>query len=191
MTKHRPPSPPAEDVAIARKILTDNAGVIGLHPAPPLAGALWPVAVRLGRALRLLVGKPIGIVRAPRLDAGGGPMDVAYRLHEIDDWQLVELKLPGARGLGEAAANLERAVRAAAGNFSHLLLDLDGFLPDVHEVLSLPDAFVSVALAGATRERDLRAAVELLPTKRHLGTLLVDPDSPDSPDSPQSTSTTG
>jgi hypothetical protein len=180
MTTSRQP-PPAEDVAIARKILAENAGVIGLQPAPPLTGRSWPVLVRLGRALRLLVGKPIGLIRAPqpRYDEAGtggstGSSEAPYRLRELDDWQLVELVLPPSQGLGQAAEQLARAVRAAVGNVSHLVLDLDGYLPDVPEVRELPDAFVSIALAGATRERDLLAAVQLLPNDRHLGTLLVD-----------------
>ena len=184
MTSTRVPAPPAEDVAIARKILADNAGVIGAFAAPPLRGrqgAVWPVLVRLGRALRLLVGKPIGVVRAPRQhpSEGGQPpaaTEAPYRLREVDDWQLVELILPPARGLGEAAEHLERALRAAAGNFAHVIIDLDGYVPDVPEVLQLTDAFVSVALAGATRDRDLLATVELLPTARHLGTLLLEQD---------------
>ncbi len=181
MTSTRIPAPPPEDVAIARKILADNAGVIGALPAPPLLGrpgGLWPVLVRLGRALRLLVGKPIGLVRAPRPHDGAtgqvGTPEAPYHLRELDDWSLVELVLPPARGLGEAAAHLERALRAAASNFNHVILDLDGYVPDVPEVLSLTDAFVSVALAGETRDRELLATVELLPTARHLGTLLVE-----------------
>ena len=173
-----PPAPPTEDVAIARKILVDNAGVIGIFPAPPLTGKAWPVVVRLGRALRMLASKPVGLLRGPADAQVPGdrvvPSGAAYRLRELDDWQLIELMLPRAVSLGEAAENLERAVREAGGNFSHLVVDLDGYLPDVREVLELPDAFVSVALAGGTRERDLIATVELLPTSRHLGTLLVD-----------------
>jgi hypothetical protein len=183
MTSARVPAPPAEDVAIARKILADNAGVIGAFPAPPLRGrpgGMWPVLVRLGRALRLLVGRPIGVIRAPqqRISEGGqpAPAEMPYRLRELDDWQLVELVLPPARGLGEAAGHLEQALRAATGNFAHVIVDLDGYVPDVPEVLSLTDAFVSVALAGATRDRELLATVELLPTARHLGTLLLEQD---------------
>lgn len=184
MTRQPPPAH-AEDVAIARKILLDNAGVIGLYPAPPLAGRLWPIQVRLGRALRMLVAKPIGLIRGPHGGPPGDPASpapapdatVPYRLKEIDGFHLVELVLPAALGLGEAAAHLDRATRAAAGNFGHVLLDLDGYLPDVPETREIPDAFISVALAGATRERDLLATVELLPTARHLGTLLVDPQS--------------
>jgi hypothetical protein len=186
MTRARVPAPPAEDVAIARKILAENAGVIGAFPAPPLRGregVTWPVLVRLGRALRLLVGKPIGVVRAPqqRPSAGGPPAaaEAPYRLRELDDWQLVELILPPARGLGEAAEHLERALRAAAGNFAHVIVDLDGYVPDVPEVLPLTDAFVSIALAGGTRDRELLATVELLPTARHLGTLLLEQDEPE------------
>ena len=33
--------------------------------------------------------------------------ETPYRLRELDDWQLVELILPPARGLGEAAEHLE------------------------------------------------------------------------------------
>ena len=183
MTSARVPAPPAEDVAIARKILADNAGVIGAFPAPPLRGrpgGMWPVLVRLGRALRLLVGRPIGLIRAPHPnpDQAVRPAtaEAPYRLKELDDWQLVELILPPARGLGEAAGHLEQALRAAAGNVAHVILDLDGYVPDVPEVLSMTDAFVSVALAGATRDRDLLATVELLPTARHLGTLLLEQD---------------
>jgi len=183
MTSTRVPAPPAEDVGIARKILADNATVIGAFPAPPLRGrpgAVWPVQLRLGRALRLLVGKPIGLVRAPlqRPSAGAQPPipEAPYRLRELDGWNLVELVLPAARGLGEAAEHLERALRAAAGNVAHLIVDLDGYVPDVPEVLPLADAFVSIALAGETRDRDLLATVELLPTARHLGTLLLERD---------------
>jgi hypothetical protein len=180
MTSARVPAPPAEDVAIARKILADNAGVIGAFPAPPLRGrhgAMWPVLVRLGRALRLLVDRPIGVVRAPQPSEAPQPAaEAPYRLKELDDWKLVELILPPARGLGEAAAHLEQALRAAAGNFAHVIVDLDGYVPDVPEVLPLTDAFISVALAGATRDRELLATVELLPTSRHLGTLLLEPD---------------
>ena len=178
MAQH--PSPIAEDVAIARKIVADNAGSIAIVPALPLADETWPVVLRLGRALRLLSTRPIGLVRgAPRELINGGADAAergpnAYRLREVDGFEVVELLLPGAGSLAEAAANLAAAVRQATGNFGHLLIDLDGYLPDVREVLELPDLFVSAALAGRTRERDLRARVDLLPTSRHLGTLLLD-----------------
>jgi hypothetical protein len=165
-------------VAIARKIVADNAAIIALVPAPPLEGGkTWPVVVRLGRALRMLSTRPIGLVRGavtefPQQVEEGGPN--AYRLKEVAGFEVVELVLPPAVSLGQAAENLSAAVRQASGNFAHLLLDLDGYLPDVREVLELPDLFVSAALAGRTREKELRAVVDLLPTARHLGTLLLD-----------------
>jgi hypothetical protein len=177
----RPPEH-AEDVAIARKVLVDNAGVIGLAPAAPLFGRNWPVVLRLGRALRVLATAPVGLVRAPGDDGGEEPgdrevpADSPYRLRELDDWNLVELILPRAPGLAEAARNLERAVRDSGGKFAHLVIDFDGYLPEVpvREVLDLPDAFVSAAARGLTRQRDLLTVVGLLPASRHLGTLLVD-----------------
>ena len=48
--------------------------------------------------------------------------------------------------------------------------------PTCRRCCPLTDAFVSVALAGATRDRELLATVELLPTARHLGTLLLEQD---------------
>lgn len=172
--------PSAEDVAIARKIVVDNAGSIAIVPAAPLKDETWPVVLRLGRALRLLATRPVGLVRgAPREWAsssaeGGERGPNTYRLKEIEGFEVVELVLPPAVSLGEAAANLGAAMRQATGNFGHLLIDFDGYLPDVREVLELPDLFVSAAAAGRTRERDLRALVDLLPTSRHLGTLLLD-----------------
>jgi hypothetical protein len=172
--------PSAEDVAIARKIVANNAASIAIVPAKPLHDETWPVLLRLGRALRLLASRPVGLVRgAPREWANGGADPVergpnAYRLKEVEGFEVVELVLPASGSLGEAAANLGAALRQATGNFGHLLIDYDGYLPDVREVLELPDLFVSAAAAGRTRERDLRALVDLLPTSRHLGTLLLD-----------------
>jgi hypothetical protein len=180
----RPAPLPAEDVALARKVLVGNAAIIALCPAPPLAGHTWPVLERLGRALRLLATAPVGLVRAqagldgqdvgPPTEAETMPPDHAYRLRELDDWNLVELILPRAQSLGEAAHNLELAVKQSGGKFAHLIIDFDRYLPDVRELAELPDAFVSVASAGRTRQRDLKAMVELLPASRHLGTLLVE-----------------
>jgi hypothetical protein len=180
----RPPEHP-EDVALARRVLAGNAGVIALCPTAPLAGRNWPVVVRLGRALRLLATAPVGLVRAPGAvaarDSGDRdvPADQAYRLRELDDWNLVELILPRATGLAEAARNLEKAVQNSGGKFAHLVIDYDVYLPElpVREVLDLPDAFVTAAAPGLTRQRDLLTVVGLLPASRHLGTLLVDVES--------------
>ena len=182
-SEHRYVAPSAEDVAIVRKIVADNASTIAIVPAPPLEGQTditWPLLVRLGRALRLLSTRPIGLVRGVTRELMNGPPETAatgpnaYRLKEVDGFEVVELVLPPSMSLGQAAEALEGAVRQASGNFAHLLLDLDGYLPDVREVLQLPELFVSAALAGRTRERELRALVELIPTARHLGTLLLD-----------------
>jgi hypothetical protein len=180
----RPPEHP-EDVALARKVLAGNAGVIALCPTPPLAGRNWPVVVRLGRALRLIATAPVGLVRCPGDAAVRDstdrevPADQAYRLRELDDWNLVELILPRAPGLAEAARGLEKAVNDSRGKFAHLVIDYDVYVPEVpvSEVLDLPDAFVTAAARGLTRQRDLLAVVGLLPASRHLGTLLVEVES--------------
>lgn len=175
-----PETPSIEDVAVARKILITNAGVVAFVPVAPSLRS-WPVLLRLARALHAVGGSSLGVIRAPTLPGESGEPPAAYHLDgrfEVRDVQgsngLQELVVPPSPTLHDAAANLARVVGKAGGGYGHLLLDLSGFLPDAREVLEVPDAFVSAAVAGRTRERELRALVELLPTSRHLGTLLLD-----------------
>jgi hypothetical protein len=169
-----------EDVAVARKILITNAAVLAFVPVGS-GVETWPVMVRLGRALHTVAGSTLGLVRAPDLwvpggDGGQAPvLDGSFQVREVEGSNgLSELVIPAATTLHEACNNLARVAEKASGGFGHLLIDLAGFLPEVREVLEFPDAFVSAAVAGRTRERELRAVVELLPTSRHLGTLLLD-----------------
>jgi hypothetical protein len=178
--KARADAPSIEDVAIARKLLVTNAGLVAFVPvASPLD--TWPVLVRLGRALHAVSGSALGLIRAQVLwSPETGPpqapvLDGSFDVREVKGSNgLQELVVQPATTLHDASANLAQVAGKASGGFGHLLLDLSGFLPEVREVLQLPDAFVSAAVAGRTRERELRALVELLPTSRHLGTLLID-----------------
>jgi hypothetical protein len=174
-----PASTLIEDVAVARKILVTNAGVVGFVPAATID--CWPVLIRLGRALHAVAGSPLGLVRAARVWSADDKnprapiLDGSFEARELKDAAgLAELVVQRAPTLHDAAANLATVVARAGAGFGHLLLDQGGFLPDVPEVLEIPHAFVSAAVAGRTRERELRALVELLPTSRHLGTLLLD-----------------
>ena len=167
-----------EDVAIARKILVANAATVAFVP---VASALdtWPVLVRLARAVYTVSNAPLGLIRSPR------PVERGARERPVDEGAFDVREVPGeaalsevvpapVRSFHEAAANLAPVVSRVRPRFGHLLVDLSGFLPDAREVLEVPDAFVSAAFAGRTREEELRALVELLPTSRHLGTLLLD-----------------
>jgi hypothetical protein len=182
-----PEGPPTEDVAVARKILIASASVVALVFARSGSAELvsWPVLLRLGRALHAVAGNAPGIIRAPlpwsaeRTSGAAWASDGSFELYALASPEgagtgLTELVLPPAPTPHEAAANLARAVGKARDRFPHLLLDLSPYLPETREVLDLPDAFVSAAMAGRTRERELRALVESLPTSRHLGTLLLD-----------------
>jgi hypothetical protein len=173
-------SPPAADVAVARKLLEDNATVIAVAPADPKV-ATWPVLLRLATAIKFLGHQHLGLVRGPdpeappRQSEGREGPGEAFRIVDIDpQGEIAELVLPPAVGLGEAAMHLERALIRSAGLFSHILVAFDRYIPDVREALELPDAFVSAVRAGQTRETDLLALVRLLPASRHLGTLLID-----------------
>jgi hypothetical protein len=176
-----PTEPPSiEDVAIARKVLLTNAGLVAFVPVTADFDS-WPVLVRLGRALHAVAGTGLGLVRAqalwsPERDRGQAPaLDGSFEVREVPGSNgLHELVVQRATTLHDACTNLAQVAGKASGGFGRLLLDLSGFLPEVREVLQLPDAFVSAVVAGRTRERDLRALVELLPTSRHLGTLLID-----------------
>lgn len=176
------PSPSTEDVAIARKLLTANPAVIALVPIGT-GGEGFPVMVRLAQALRALTQGPLGLLRAPP-DSGDETANpastsapeatAAYEVRPLDELaDAAELVLPPALSLGESAAFLARALREASGRYAHIFVDLDGYYPHVREVLDLPDAFVTAARAGRTRERELVDVVENLPTSRHLGTLLL------------------
>jgi hypothetical protein len=176
----RADAPSIEDVAIARKVLITNAGIVAFVPVATTFET-WPVLVRLGRALHAVAGSTLGLVRAPALwSPETGPpqapaLDGSFEAREVPGSNgLQELVVQPATTLHDAASNLTQVVGRASGGYGHLLLDLGGFLPEVREILELPDAFVSAAVAGRTRERELRALVELLPTSRHLGTLLID-----------------
>ena len=179
MTQRRPPS--TEDVAVARKILVANAGTVAFVPAPSPLDA-WPVLVRLGRALHAVSGSPLGLIRSPKMQLergarakGAAPEGGDFQVRDIEgENALSEVVLPPAISFHEAAATLAQVAPKASGRFGHLLVDLAGFLPDAREVLEVPDVFVSAAIAGQTRETALRELVELLPTSRHLGTLLLD-----------------
>jgi hypothetical protein len=173
-------TPPASDVAIARKLLEGNATTIAVVPAGAEVDT-WPVLVRLAQAMRFMGRGNLAVVRGPdpeappRAEVGrAGPGD-AFRVVDLEaDGSLSELVLPPAIGLGATAANLERALERASGLYAHVLLGFEGYIPDVREALTLPDAFVSAARAGRTREQDLAALAQQLPPSRHLGTLLVD-----------------
>ncbi len=172
--------PSTEDVAVARKILITNAAVVAFVPVSA-AVATWPVLLRLGRALHKVAGSRLGLVRAHDLwspseaQPQAPTLDGNFEVREVEGSNgLAELVVPAATTWHDAATNLGRVVDRARAGFGHLLLDLTGFLPEVREVLEVPDAFVSAAVAGRTRERELSALVELLPTSRHLGTLLLD-----------------
>jgi hypothetical protein len=181
-----PHPPPTEDVAVARKILIANAGIVGFVCAGGGARvATWPVLVRLGRALHAVAASPLGIIRSPapwsdeRTSREAPTSEGSFELREIAvpaevGRGLTELVLQPCPGRHEAAANLALAAEKARSQFPHLLVDLSAYLPDAREVLDFPDAFVSAAVAGRTRESELRALVESLPTSRHLGTLLLD-----------------
>jgi len=172
MPDSRPPI--AEDVAIARKMLADNTAVIALCPAGGVD--TWPVALRIGRAVEALGHGSLVLVRA--IGSGtaqpreGEPPFSTRPLPE--DPGLVELTLPLADHPSQRTTNLNRALPLARGRFAHLLVDLAGCMEHLREVVDLFDGFVSVVAAGRTRERELVTLVELLPTSRHLGTLLVD-----------------
>jgi hypothetical protein len=166
-------------VAVARKILLTNAAVVGFLLAGPGVDG-WPVLLRLGRALRAVAASSLGLVRAQVIGQPGegrqfAPLDGSFEERPLpDEHQLTELVVPPAPTVHDAAPNLGRVVARATSVYAHLLVDLSGFLPEAREVLEVPDAFVSAAVAGRTRERELRALVDLLPTSRHLGTLLLD-----------------
>jgi hypothetical protein len=175
-----PTPPPAADVAVARKLLENNAATIAVVPASPQVES-WPLLVRLAHAIILLGRGRIALVRGPDLegppreDLGRpGPGELFRILDLVPDGHLSELILPPAVGLAESAHHLEHALDRARGLYAHVLLGFDGYVPDVREALALPDVFVSAARAGHTRETDLAALVQQLPPSRHLGTLLVD-----------------
>ncbi len=172
----------ASDVAVARKLIAGDAAVIAVVPADKTVET-WPILVRLARALRLCTNGPFALVRAPALDAaprtdGAQPKEgEAFATIAVDiapQGEIAELVLPLALGLAESARHLARALRHAAPRFPHVLVAFEGYVPDVQEALALPDAFVSAASAGRTRESDLAASVRFLPPSRHLGTLLID-----------------
>ncbi len=172
--------PPAADVAVARKILEGNAVVIAVVPAGGEVDT-WPLLVRLARAMRFMGRGSVALVRSPDLEAppraGGGragPGDAFRILDLTSDGGLAELVLPPAIGLAESAGHLTRALERASGMYAHVLLGFGGYIPDVREALQVPDAFVTAARAGHTKEVDLSALVQQLPPSRHLGTLLVD-----------------
>lgn len=87
---------------------------------------------------------------------------------------VAELVLPASLGLAESAAHLAQALGHARTLFAHTLVAFDHDVPAVREAMDLPDAFVSAASTGRTRESDLVNLVQLLPAARHLGTLLID-----------------
>jgi hypothetical protein len=175
-----PSPPPAADVAVARKLLEDNATTIAVVPAGTQVET-WPILVRLAQAIRFMGRGRVALVRGPDVEAPPrpeegqpGPGD-AFRILELaTDGGLAELILPPALALGEAVAHLERALERARGQYAHVLLGFDHYVPDVREALLVPDVFVTAARTGHTRESDLAALVQHLPPSRHLGTLLVD-----------------
>lgn len=177
-----PPPPPLPDVAAARRILETNAKMIALVPVDR-AVETWPLLLRLGQALNFLGHSSLALVRGPAPDqapraaeagARPGPGD-AFRILDLDGTgNLVELILPPAVGLLESLGHLERAVGRSSGLFSHFLAGFESYIPDIPEALELPDAFVTAARAGRTKETDLVELVRLLPPSRHLGTLLLE-----------------
>ena len=85
-----PPPPPIEDVAVARKILIANAGIVGFVCATGGARvATWPVLVRLGRALYAVASSPLGIIRSPppwsgeRSSRGAPGSEGSFELRDI------------------------------------------------------------------------------------------------------------
>jgi hypothetical protein len=175
---------PAADVAVGRKMVAGNAGVIAVVPIDreiPSVPFSWPLMLRLSRALQLVGRDNLALVRAPALDEPPPPDQILppagepCRVVALDPGAAIcELVMPSALGLAESAANLRRALAHVRGRFSHVLVAFDGYIPDVREAIELPDAFVTAARTGFTRETDLAAMVGRLPSSRHLGTLLVD-----------------
>ncbi|HEY0715773.1 MAG TPA: hypothetical protein VGF45_24025, partial [Polyangia bacterium] len=171
---------PEVDVAVARKLVAGSANVIAVVP---IAGQVetWPLMLRLTRALQLAGRDNLAVVRAPAVDAPPAPdqspptAGEPCRVVALDAGAAIcELVMPPALGLAESAANLRRALAHVRGRFSHVLVGFDGYIPDVREAIELPDAFVTTARTGFTRETDLAEMVRRLPPSRHLGTLLVD-----------------
>ncbi|HEY0708784.1 MAG TPA: hypothetical protein VGG33_18395, partial [Polyangia bacterium] len=67
-----PVTSPAADVAVARKLVAGNAGVIALVPVDPPSGPgqvdTWGLMLRLTRALQLAGRDNLAVVRAPAVD---------------------------------------------------------------------------------------------------------------------------
>jgi hypothetical protein len=173
-------APPAVDIAVARKLVAGNATVIAVVPIDQRVET-WPLMLRLARGLQLAGRDNLAVVRGPAVDQPPPPEQQLpsagepCRVVAFDPSAAIcELVMPPALGLAESAANLRRSLAHVRGRFSHVLVGFDGYIPDVHEAMELPDAFVTVARTGFTRETDLAEMVRRLPSSRHLGTLLVD-----------------
>jgi hypothetical protein len=167
----------AEDAALARRILLRPAGVVAFVPAPLGAGVdVWHLLPRLAAALAVLSPGRMALVQAPALAEildRPGDDDPAPQVRAVAP-ELDVLVLPESDSVVRSVAPLGRAFESARLRYAHILLDAAGFLPDAPEVLDLADAIVSVATAGVTKERELVEVVQMLPSDRHVGTLLVE-----------------
>jgi hypothetical protein len=162
----------AEDVALARRILQRPAGVMGFVAAGDGVDA-WHVLPRLAAALGRLSPGRYALLRPPAIEEAPARAGAPFRTRGLTP-TLDELLLPACESVACALGPLATAIEAARVRYAHILVDVGAFLPDAPEVLELPDVLISVAAAGVTRERDLLRMVRLLPSDRHVGTLLVE-----------------
>jgi hypothetical protein len=162
----------AEDVALARRMLQRPAGVIGFVAVGDGVDA-WHVLPRLAAALGALSPGRYALMRPPAIEETPAAAGPPFRIRGLAP-ALDELLLPACESLACALAPLSTAIEVARVRYAHILIDVGGFVPDAPEVLELPDVVVSVVAAGVTRERDLLRMVRLLPSDRHVGTLLVE-----------------
>jgi hypothetical protein len=163
----------AEDVALARRLLQRPAGLVAFIPAGDDL-EVWHVLPRLAAAMRVLSPGDFALVRVPAFHEDARPPGPTLLRTRALGPGLDELLMPRTDGPVRAVAPLAGMIEQARLRYAHILLDASGFLPDAPEVLDLPDAVVSVAAAGLTRERDLLDLVAMLPSDRHVGTLLVE-----------------
>jgi hypothetical protein len=164
----------AEDVALVRRILQQPAGCVAFVPGG--AGVeVWHTLPRLAAALRVMSPGRYAVVRLPAIDEDVSPRHEPPRFQTRPlGAELDELLLPVADSVVRAVAPLATVMEHARVKYAHILVDASGFLPDAPEVLELADAVVSVVAAGVTRESELLELVAMLPSDRHVGTLLLE-----------------